>query len=269
MVASADDIAGELLAAQAGTRLIAPFSSRDIRFGISAAYDVAKRILDRRIARGERAVGRKIGFTNRNIWPQYKVDRPIWAHVYDSTVQHAIGGRAELSLAQLVAPRIEPEIMFGLSAAPAPGMSDEELLECIAWMAHGYELVHCHFPDWKFTVADAIADFSFHGALVVGTRVPVAGGKKLAGKLAGFSIALSKNGEVQERGAGANVLGSPLRALAHLIDVLAAQTQFAPLAAGEIVTTGTLTSALPVRAGETWSTTVQGIALPGLTIAFR
>jgi 2-keto-4-pentenoate hydratase len=65
------------------------------------------------------------------------------------------------------------------------------------------------------------------------------------------------------------VLGSPLRALAYLVDVLAAQPKFAPLAAGEIVTTGTLTSALPVRAGDIWSTVIEGIDVPGMEIALR
>ena len=268
-VTNSREIAGELLAALAESRLIEPFSSRDPGFDLAAAYRVAALILDTRVKRGERPVGRKIGFTNFNIWPQYGVNTPIWAHVYATTVQQANNNRAELSLARMVSPRIEPEIVLKLAAAPRSGMDEAGLLGCIEWIAHGYEIVDCHFPGWKFTAADGIADFCLHGALIVGTPVAVAGEQDLVGKLRDFSISLWRDGELQERGTGANVLGSPLKALAHLVGVIASLPQFEPLAAGEIVTTGTLTAALPVRPGETWRTALEGIALPGLEIVFH
>jgi 2-oxo-3-hexenedioate decarboxylase len=73
---------------------------------------------------------------------------------------------------------------------------------------------------------------------------------------------------VRDTGRGSNVLGSPLAAAGHLIALLAKQPQAKPLQAGELVTTGTLTGALPIRAGETWSTVLDGIALPGISVAF-
>lgn len=77
---------------------------------------------------GWRPLGRKIGFTNRNIWPEYGVSTPIWAHVYDRTVVHAGGAAAELSLTGLVAPCIEPEVAFKLKASP-PKTRDPLVLE--------------------------------------------------------------------------------------------------------------------------------------------
>jgi 2-oxo-3-hexenedioate decarboxylase len=41
-----------------------------------------------------------------------------------------------------------------------------------------------------------------------------------------------------------------------------------PLAAGEIVTTGTLTRAMPVKSRETWSTALDGIALDAIRLRF-
>ena len=70
-----------------------------------------------------------------------------------------------------------------------------------------------------------------------------------------------------ETGRGSNVLGSPLTAITHLASLLG-QTDHAPLHAGELVTTGTITTARSVRAGETWQSEVKGIALPGLTVEF-
>ncbi len=78
-----------------------------------------------------------------------------------------------------------------------------------------------------------------------------------------------KGAKTVDRGSGANVLDSPLFALAHLVEVLAIQPEFEQLHAGEMVSTGTLTDAYPVKAGETWSTVFDGLPLPGLEIHFK
>ena len=65
-----------------------------------------------------------------------------------------------------------------------------------------------------------------------------------------------------------DVLGGPLSALRHLIDILARDQVNPPLAAGEIITTGTLTRALPVSAGETWTTKLTGVAFDGICVRF-
>jgi 2-keto-4-pentenoate hydratase len=64
------------------------------------------------------------------------------------------------------------------------------------------------------------------------------------------------------------VLDSPLMALAHLVALLAAQPESPPLAAGEIISTGTMTDAHPVQRGERWSTDLHGFAVRGLEITF-
>jgi hypothetical protein len=78
-------------------------------------------------------------------------------------------------------------------------------------------------------------------------------------------LRVSPNGVSGFDGDGA----SPLPAFGHLAEVLARLPGFAPVGAGEVVTTGTLTAGLPVKAGETWSTALSGIDLPGLTLGFR
>src|SRR5512140_3624501 len=107
-------VARELLDAYDHGRLVPTIAGREPGFDRNAAYDVAAEIVELRRARGERCVGRKIGFTNRNIWAAYGATSPIWAHVYDSTLIHAKNNRASISLRGSVAPRIEPEIAFGL-----------------------------------------------------------------------------------------------------------------------------------------------------------
>ena len=62
------------------------------------------------------------------------------------------------------------------------------------------------------------------------------------------------------------MLGSPLLALAHLIEVLGELPGHPPLAAGELVTSGTLTAALPVEPGQLWTTRVSGLAVTPLEL---
>ena len=83
-----------------------------------------------------------------------------------------------------------------------------------------------------------------------------------------FAVTLSCDGNIRERGRGSNALGSPLRAIAHLIAVIAKQPHTLPLHAGELVTTGTLTPALPIHAGQKWTTNLDGVALPGISVTF-
>lgn len=80
--------------------------------------------------------------------------------------------------------------------------------------------------------------------------------------------ATSLDGSVCDGGRIANGLRSSLAAVAHLISLLAIQPRAAALQAGELVTTGTLTQALPIRAGETWSPALDGIGQPGLSLIF-
>ncbi len=103
---------------------------------------------------GWQPVGRKIGFTNRTIWPRYGVYQPMWAHVWTRTVHFARDGKASLPLQSFVQPRIEPEVVFKLKG-PVPLTDDPDaVLAAVEWIAPGFEIVQSHFPDWKFSAAD-------------------------------------------------------------------------------------------------------------------
>jgi 2-oxo-3-hexenedioate decarboxylase len=265
-------IAGELLEALDSGGTIPSIVARDPGFGWDQGYQVAAELVKLRRARGERTVGRKIGFTNRNIWPEYGATAPIWAHVYDRTLVQAADRRAQISLKGSARPRLEPEIAFKLKAPVAAGATrPEQVLEAVEWLAPSFEIVDCHFDDWKFGPADSAADFSLHWRLIVGTPQPVRAADlpELARQLHDCRITLSRDGTVVDQGVGANALGHPASALAHLAEVLSRQPQFEPLAAGEIITTGTLTAAMPIKAGETWQSRYEGLpGVGGLTLRF-
>ena len=265
-------VVNELMDAFDRGTVIPSIIQRNPHFDWEAAYRVAADIVSLRRSRGEKTIGRKIGFTNRNIWAEYGATAPIWAHVYDRTVQFATGDRADVSLKGSVQPRLEPEIAFRLKAPLPSSINDPvHVLDTIEWYAPSFEIVDCHFADWKFGPADSAADFSFHWRLIVGTPQPVREGdvKALLAQLGECRITLSKDGKVADQGVGANALGHPVTALAHLAGVLANQPRFEPLAAGEIITTGTLTAAMPIKSGEAWSSRYEGLpGVTGLTLKF-
>jgi 2-oxo-3-hexenedioate decarboxylase len=257
----------ELVDLHENPRLIPPFSERHPGLTPQAGYAAARALHAHRLARGWKPAGRKIGFTNRTLWARYGVHEPMWGTVYDHTLilakeDHA-SDRASVSLQGLVQPRIEPEICFKLKAPPR-SHAEKDLLESIEWMAHSVEIVQCHHPDWKVTIADCCADNGLHGRLVVGTAIPIENPEKLPR----VEARLFKGERLVDRGVGANVLGSPLTALGFLIEILKKQPEAPPLTPGEIVTTGVLTDAHPVAPGEGWHTELAGLPLRGLTIDF-
>lgn len=234
--------------------------------GMAAAYRVTERVRELRQERGERVVGRKIGFTNTTIWPLYGVSGPMWNYVWDTTVAD-LAAEPVLSLGRFQEPRLEPEIVLHLGSAPRQEMSPRELLGCIEWVAHGFEVVQSVFPGWWFTGAESAAAFGLHGALRIGPRHPVAGREDAwAEALESFEVVLSRDGRDIASGHARDVLGGPLRALGFLTDEIARHPGSTPLGAGETITTGTLTDAQPLAAGETWTTRLEGVDLDGIRV---
>lgn len=237
---------------------------------LPAAYQTALAVRALRLARGEAPRGYKIGFTNRNIWPRYRVFAPIWGSVWNTTLSFADVAEGVIPLAGLCQPRIEPEAVFGMKSTPRADASLEDLFDALDWVAPGFEMVQSHRPGWKFSAAETVADSGLHGRLFVGKKVPVTelagNAQQLQDLLARSRLGLHKNGTLIEEGVGANVLDDPLRALHHFLEELRACPGAPDLQAGDVITTGTWTDAWPVEAGERWSAT--NTSLPELTVRF-
>jgi 2-oxo-3-hexenedioate decarboxylase len=262
-------IADEVIASLADHGQIPTFSSRPGGLTLAQAYRIPPLLRAAFEARGEKIIGRKIGFTNRAMWKTYGVHSPVWGYATDHTA-HELADTPVLRIKDYLEPRIEPEIMFGLKAAPLPGMNEASLLECIEWVSFGYEIVQSIFPHWKFAAADTVAANGVHGALMIGPRHPIARREsEWQHELASFTVELYCDGKLSQRGGGALVLDSPLLALRHLTQLLAEDAYNPPLRAGEIISTGTLTLAMPVSAGESWTAKVSGIPLEDITVRFE
>ncbi len=238
-------------------------------FSMADAYAVAELNRQRRVARGERALGYKIGFTNRSIWDRYGVHAPIWGPVWDSTVQLFDGAQGATSLRRLSQPRLEPEVMFGFRSSPRRGMNEAELTGCIEWVTHGFEIVQTHFADWRFAAADTVADFALHGRLFVGPRVPIERFADPRAELAALKLRLLCEDRVVDEGEGTVVLDGPLTALRLWIDAMDAQPHGWQVHPGDIVSTGTLTDAWPLSPGQTWRTELSDDRLSGLRLSIE
>jgi 2-oxo-3-hexenedioate decarboxylase len=262
--------AARLIAAYDHVETLDPFTRQDPQFTMADGYAVLHEIEEHRRASGWQSVGRKIGFTNRTLWARYDIDRPLVASVWDRTLVLSGGAEVTVPLAPFCQPRIEPEVVFRLRT-PVPVTDDPgRVLECVEWVAAGFEIVQSHYPGWRFKAPDCAAGFGLHGALVVGEPVPIDArdGLDTVRLFETFTLTLARDGIVQQTGRGDVVLGSPLLALAQVARLLAQMPQFSPLAAGEIVTTGTLTDALPVGAGERWEADYGALGVRGVPVCF-
>lgn len=264
-------LARELRAAYAASQVIVdgPPSGRVPGFDLDAAYSVEAELVRMRRASGRTTVGRKVGYANKAVWRALKLDTLVWAHMYDDTVQYAPAHTASLAIERMCAPKIEPEIVFKLRT-PLDGVSEPaDVLEHVEWVALGFEIIDCVFADWKFQPQDFVAAFGLHAALVVGEprAVDAAAIPELADQLARFALTLSRNGEVVAEGSGKNSLRSPALCLAELSAAISRRTPEDPLAAGELVSSGTLTESQPIAAGESWTASVAGIGLSPVTLS--
>lgn len=253
-----------------------PFSRRPAQFPSfdnSQAYDVSAAICSAKLHNSKFAhvpVGRKIGFTNKTIWEKYKVDRSNWGYMWHNTVIHNPVELPSLRLEmgdKSIRSKIEPEIVFGLLSAPSSSMSDKELLRCIRWAAHGFEIVHSPFPYWNFTLADTTAVQALHRKLFIGSLTLNqhwhGQEDKLVRDLQEFEIDLYRDDNLIATGRGNNVLGSPLNALRHLCEILESQVLHPRLHPGEIISTGTLTDAIDLDCDGKWHTVPRGLDLLG------
>jgi 2-keto-4-pentenoate hydratase len=258
-------ITDEVFSTMVAPREVSPFSDRFPGFDLEDAYRVVNEIRRRRETRGERIVGRKIGFTNAAAWAGYGISGPIWNYLYDTTTLSLPPPGDTLPLGTWPNIRMETEVALGLCKAPESEMTDQDLLGCIEWTALDFEVCTSIFPSWHFKVVDA-ATTGVHVALLLGVRHPIGEARnRWANELASFSATLSEAGGAHATGGGAQVLGSPIKALGYLVRELA-RFGGEPLRAGELVTTGTLTEALPAVSGELWRAAVKGADLADIEL---
>lgn len=214
------------------------------------AYAVQDALCGRQLARGARLVGYKAGLTSFAKMRQMGVDSPVFGYLLDA---HALVDGGECKAAELIHPKVEPEIAFVLGRElKGPGCHIGAVLAATDFVLAGIEVIDSRYRDFKFDLKSVIADNTSAARFVVGGQPLAVAGSEL--RTAG--VVMEKNGLPVAFGAGAAVLGHPATAVAMLANHLGALGRSLP--AGSIVLSGGITEAVAVAAGDHVSLRLQG-----------
>lgn len=223
---------------------------------VEAAYAVQALSVARRLARGERMVGLKMGFTSRAKMLQMGLSDMIWGRL-TSHMQLADGGT--LDLRRFVHPRFEPEIAFVMGRRLAGPVSPVQALAAVDAVAPALEIIDSRYEHFKFSLADVVADNCSSSAFVLGPW----GSPDT--DLSNLGMVCEVDGRVVQTGSSAAILGHPLRSLAAASRI-AAEHGLA-LEPGWIVLAGGATAATYLHPGEHVRLVVEGLGQVGLHVS--
>src|SRR5207302_157733 len=237
-------------------------------FDLNRAYEVENKLKQWRQAAGHKSVGSKVGYANKAVWRVLKLETLVWGHMYDDTVHQSDANSATGSVPHARSLKIEPEIVCGLKQPITAGADAPAALAARDWLALGFEIIDCPFPEWKFQPSDFVAAFRLHAALVIGERLPVHSVLIPALPMTSHAskLPMKKDGELVEEGSGRNCLRSPALCLAEVSSAVQRRFPDEPLSAGKIVSSGTLTAGHLTGPGDRWTAEVEGLAFPALTL---
>ena len=248
----------ELYEALVKRETLAPLSERHPDITIEDAYQIQQQMIARRLAAGERPVGKKIGVTSKAVMNMLGVHQPDFGWLLDGMVYNE--GQA-IPADTLIQPRAEGEIAFLMKKdVMGPGLSGADILAATEGVMACFEIVDSRIRDWKIKIQDTVADNASCGVLVLGDRI--VDPRKV--DLATCGMVLEKNGDIVGTGAGAAALGHPLNAMAWLANTLGRLG--IGLKAGDIVLSGSLAALIPVKAGDSLRVTIGGIG--GCSVRF-
>lgn len=204
-------------------------------------YDIQRLLVARRLDRGERLVGMKMGLTSVAKMKQVGVHRPIYGHLTDG-MQRDDG--AELARSAYIHPRAEPEICFMMGSELAGPTTLDRALGAVDYVCAAIEVIDSRYRDFKFALEDVVADNSSSSTFVLGARRAPADGLDLGQ----IGMVLVHNGAVVQTGSTAAILEHPLRSLVYLANMLAERGEV--IEAGSLVLSGGATAAIHVEAGD-------------------
>ena len=237
---------------------IAPLSAAHPDMTIEDAYHVQQRMIARRLEKGDRVIGKKIGVTSKAVMNMLGVHQPDFGYLLDSMV---FNEGESVDMDTLIQPKAEGEIAFILKKdLMGPGVTAADVMAATEGVMACFEIVDSRIRDWKIQIQDTVADNASCGVFVLGDRLV----DPRDVDLATCGMVLEKNGEIVATGAGAAALGHPANAVAWLANTLGRLGM--GLKAGEVVLSGSLGIMVPVQAGDSLRVTIGGIG--GCSVRF-
>jgi 2-oxopent-4-enoate/cis-2-oxohex-4-enoate hydratase len=247
-----DQLGDELYDALRNQTTLVPFTDRGIDIEIDDAYYISLRMLNRRLADGEKIVGKKIGVTSKAVQDMLGVFQPDFGFLTD-VMEYPNGADVPVA-GNLIAPRAEAEIGFKLKKdLIGPGVTEQDVLEATECIIPCFEIVDSRINDWKIRIQDTIADNASCGVYVLGEQTA----DPRDFDLAKLKITVKKNGEFLSEGLGEAVQGNPLTAVAWLANTLG--NYDIPFKAGEVILSGSLVPLEPVVSGDKMELELEGI----------
>lgn len=236
-------------------RAIAQLSDRH-RLTPEDGYAVQAASIARRLARGEKRIGVKMGFTSRAKMVQMGIDDMIWGRLTDGMIVEDGG---EISLGGYVHPRAEPEIAFLLKKGLAAPATAAEALAAVEAVAPAIEIIDSRYRNFRFSLADVVADNCSSSGIVVGAwRSPER-------DLTNLGMILEVDGRPRQIGSSAAILGDPVRSLVAAARLSSAAGE--PLQAGWIVMAGGATAAETLSPGDWVRNTVRHLGAAAFSVA--
>lgn len=242
----------ELYQALTVAATVPPLTEREDDITIADAYAISTRILEQRLAAGEKIIGKKIGVTSKPVQDMLGVHQPDFGFLTDT--MHIPNGTSVTIAGNMIQPRAEGEIAFLLKEQlKGPDVTEADVLNATEFVVPCFEIVDSRIKDWKIKIQDTVADNASCGTFVLGdARV-----KPQDVDLENVRMVVSKNGEEISSGQGSAALGSPLTAVAWLANTLSEYD--IALEPGEIVLSGSLVPLEDVVPGDTMSLVLEGV----------
>jgi len=222
-------------------REVAAITKKVPGLSLDAAYAIQDALVASWVAGGDALAGAKLGLTSKAKQQQMGVDEPAYGAVLASSV---LGARAEVAVAELIHPRVEPEFVFVIGTELAgPDVTADDVLDATERVVGGVEVIDSRYEKFSFTLPDVIADQTSAARIAIGT----AGVAPRDVDLATIECTFTVDGVVTGRATGAALLGSPAECVALLVRHLARSGR--GLEAGWVVPAGAPTDAQPLARG--------------------
>ena len=227
----------------------------DGTLSLTDAYLIQAASIERRIQRGERRVGVKMGFTSRAKMVQMGIDDVIWGRL-SSDMQVEEGTPVRFS--RFVHPRVEPEIAFVLKKPLGSRVTPVEALAAVEAIAPALEIIDSRYRNFKFSLPDVIADNASSSGFVIGPWC------RPDQDFSNLGLTLCIDGRVVQVGSTAAILGHPLRSLVAAARLSADAGE--PLQAGWVVMAGGATPAEWIQPGQYVSVEMEALGVAGFLV---
>lgn len=228
---------------------------------VDDGYAVQRAILARKVARGDRVIGKKVGLTSKANQDVFGVHEPVYGQLLASGVQ---AEHVPVHTARLIQPIIECELTFVMRRRlVGPGVTVPDVIRATEGIMPSLELGDSRMRAWigRAKLPDIVADSCGNAGIIVGGELHSLHNFDL--RYTGMVV--EKNGDIVATGATGAVLGNPAQAVAWLANKLAA-VELA-LEEGDLVLSGALTGAVQMAAGDLLTATF-GSGLGAVSVKF-